>query len=158
MWFLRDYNVRLDRLQYVIKRAARLIFSARRRDHVTPLLEQLHWLPVRERIDYKLFVLVYCYLNNIAPAYLASDLQRVSGVQSRRQLRSAETAAILIPRTRTTLDDRSFPVVAALACRTVSLQRRHFSPFVDCLKLIYFAAPITTASDFVSQRHVLFSF
>jgi hypothetical protein len=107
--------VQLDRLQSVIRTAARLIFSARRRDHVTPMLEQLHRLPMRERIDYKLCVLVYRCLNNIAPAYLASDFQRVSGVGSRRRLRSAETAAILIPRTRTTLGDRSFLVVAARA-------------------------------------------
>jgi hypothetical protein len=82
---------------------------------MTPLLGQLHWLPVGERIDYQLCVLAYRCLNNTAPAYLASDFQPVSGVESRRRLRSAETAAILIPRTRTTLGDRSFPVVAACA-------------------------------------------
>jgi hypothetical protein len=60
-------------------------------------------------------MLVYHCLNNMAPAYLASDFQRVSGVESRRRLRSAETAAILNPKTHTTLGDRSFPVVAARA-------------------------------------------
>jgi hypothetical protein len=51
-------NCQIDRLQSVINTAARLIFSARRCDHVTPLLAQLHWLPVRERIDFKLCVLI----------------------------------------------------------------------------------------------------
>jgi hypothetical protein len=84
---------------------------------VTLLLEQLNWLPVCERIDYKLWVLVYRCLNNIAPAYLASDFQRVSRVrvESRRRLHSAETAVILIRRMLTTLGDRSFPVVAVRA-------------------------------------------
>jgi hypothetical protein len=47
----------LDRLQSVLKAAVRLIFSARRCDHITPLLEQLHWLPVHERVACKLCVL-----------------------------------------------------------------------------------------------------
>jgi hypothetical protein len=74
---------------------------------------QQHWLRVRERIVYKMCVLVYRCLNNIAAAYLTSDFQRVSGVESSRRLRSAETAAVLIPRMRTTLGDRSFPVVVS---------------------------------------------
>jgi hypothetical protein len=105
----------LDRLQSVLKAAARLIFSARRYDHITPLLEQLHWLPVHERIAYKLCVLAYRCLSGTAPDYLACDLQPVSGVESRRRLRSATTATLLVPRTRTTLGDRSFAVAAARA-------------------------------------------
>jgi hypothetical protein len=42
----RLYNAQLDRLKSVIRTAAHLIFSARRRHHVTPLLEQRHYLPV----------------------------------------------------------------------------------------------------------------
>jgi hypothetical protein len=108
-------NCQIDRLQSVINTAARLIFSARRCDHVTPLLAQLHWLPVRERIDFKLCVLTYRCLNGAAPAYLARDFLRVSSVESRQRLRSATTPALVIPRTRTTLGDRSFPVAAARA-------------------------------------------
>lgn len=42
--YQRNFYCPINRLQFVIKKAARLIFSARRRDHVTPLLEELHWL------------------------------------------------------------------------------------------------------------------
>jgi len=40
----------LQRLQSVFNAAARLVFSARRSEHITPLLRELHWLKVPERI------------------------------------------------------------------------------------------------------------
>ena len=66
----------IDRLQSMLNAAAQLVYSSRRYDHVTPLLRELHWLRMSQRIDYKLAVLVYCCLNGLAPSYLASDLQR----------------------------------------------------------------------------------
>jgi len=44
--------------------------------HITPLLRQLHWIKVPERIDYKLALLVYKCLKGVAPSYLADDLCR----------------------------------------------------------------------------------
>jgi len=67
----------LNRLQAVINDAARLILSGRRCDHITPLLVQLHWLRVPERIEYKLCVLVYRCLHGMAPDYLSSRFHRV---------------------------------------------------------------------------------
>ena len=49
----------LQRLQSVMNAAARLVFSARRSEHTTPLLRELHWLQVPERIQFRLCVLVY---------------------------------------------------------------------------------------------------
>jgi len=49
----------LNRLQSVLNAAARLIFAASKYDHVSPLLCDLHWLRVPERIDFKIAVLVY---------------------------------------------------------------------------------------------------
>ena len=42
----------LDRLQFILNAAARLVFSARRSKHITPLLRDLHWLWVLERIQF----------------------------------------------------------------------------------------------------------
>jgi hypothetical protein len=104
----------ISRLQSAMNAAARLVFSARKYDHVTPLLQELHWLKMEQRIEYKLAVLVYRCLNGLAPSYLASDLQRVSDLASRRRLRSASTDALVIPPTRlSTVGDRAFPVAAA---------------------------------------------
>ena len=50
-------DVQLHRLQAVQNAAARLIFSARKYDHVSPLLQELHWLRVPERIAFRLATL-----------------------------------------------------------------------------------------------------
>ena len=57
----------LNRLQAVINTAARLICDARKADHITPVLKDLHWLRIQGRIQYKLYVLAfkchYWYIN-----------------------------------------------------------------------------------------------
>jgi len=47
------------RLQSVQNAAARLVTGARPCDHITPILRQLHWLPVRQRVLFKIAVLVF---------------------------------------------------------------------------------------------------
>ena len=103
----------IARLQSVQNAAARLIYSARKYDPITPLLLDLHWLRVPQRIDYKLGVLVYRCLHGTAPSYLAAELQRVADLESRRRLRSASSPALVIPATRRcTLGDRAFSSAA----------------------------------------------
>jgi Reverse transcriptase (RNA-dependent DNA polymerase) len=64
------------RFQSVMNAAARMIYSTSRYEHISLLLSQLHWLKARERIDLKLAVIVFKYLNGTAPAYVADDLSR----------------------------------------------------------------------------------
>jgi len=90
----------MRRLQSVQNAAARMITSARRRDHITPILRQLHWLPVRQRVDFKIAVLVFQCLTGHAPAYLADDCQLVADASARR-LRSARRSALSVARTTT---------------------------------------------------------
>ena len=106
----------MDRLRSVLNASARLIYASRRTKHVTPLLRDLHWLRYPDRIDYKLAVLVYRCLQGLAPSYLADEFTRVSEIESRRNLRSASTANLVVPRfQRKTLGGRAFPVAAAQA-------------------------------------------
>ena len=44
----------MSRLQSVQNAAARLVSGARRYDHITPVLQELYWLPVRRRVDFKM--------------------------------------------------------------------------------------------------------
>jgi len=61
----------LHKLQLVQNAAAKLFGGLRKYDHVTPILrDKLHWLPVAFRIDYKIAVLTYNALHNMAPSYL----------------------------------------------------------------------------------------
>ena len=65
---------RLQRLQSVLNAAAHLVFSARKSEHITPLLRELQWLKVPERIQFLLSVLVYRCVNGTAPSYLPETL------------------------------------------------------------------------------------
>ncbi|XP_055492976.1 uncharacterized protein LOC129698113 [Leucoraja erinacea] len=60
----------LPRLQLVQNAAVRLLTGTRKRDHITPILASLHWLPVRFRINFKILLYVYKALNRLAPTYI----------------------------------------------------------------------------------------
>lgn len=62
---------RIARLQRVQNAAARVVARKGRRDHITPVLQQLHWLPVAARITYKVLVLAHQGLHNLAPDYIS---------------------------------------------------------------------------------------
>jgi len=63
-------------MQSVLNAAARLIYVRRKYDHVTPLLRELHWLRVPECITFRLATLAYRCQHNMAPHYLAVQLNR----------------------------------------------------------------------------------
>ena len=62
------------RLQRIQNNAARLGLKKRKRDHVTPLLKKLHWLPVKFRCQYKIATLAYRHFGGSLPPYLSSSL------------------------------------------------------------------------------------
>ena len=61
------------KLQYVQNSATRLLTGTRKHEHITPVLRDLHWLPVHERICFKILLMTFKCLNQLAPSYL-SDL------------------------------------------------------------------------------------
>ena len=61
-----------------VQNAARLVTGTRRSDHITPVLRELHRLPVRQRIDFKVATLVHRSLSGISPSYLADDCRLVA--------------------------------------------------------------------------------
>ena len=76
----------LQRLQSVVNAAARLVFSAMKSKHISPLLRELHGLKVRERIQFWLCVLTYRCLIGMAPSHLAETLHLTANISSRRRL------------------------------------------------------------------------
>ena len=93
-----------QRLQSVQNAVARLITGSRRSEHITQVLCSLHWLPVRQRVTFKLAKLVHKCLNSQALTYLA-DFCRQTG-DRRLGMRSAETWILHVPRTISTYGDR----------------------------------------------------
>ena len=60
-----------DRIKTVISDAASLVFWGSRRDHATLILrDRLHWLRSSQRIHFKVVLLVYKAINNLAPDYI----------------------------------------------------------------------------------------
>ena len=81
----------LNRFQNVQLTAARLIANKRKYDPVTnDLIDfHLHWLPVKERINFKILVFTFKSLHQQAPEYISNMLQLVTG---RRRLCSTSSA------------------------------------------------------------------
>ena len=61
-------------LQKIQNLAARLVLLASRHHHSTPLLEKLHWLPISERIKYKVACMCFSAITGSSPAYLSELL------------------------------------------------------------------------------------
>src|SRR4029434_10045736 len=76
------------RLQLIQNSAARLLTRTKRREHISPVLAALHWLPVTFRIDFKVLLLIYKALNGLGPSYIENSL--VKYLPS-RTLRSSNT-------------------------------------------------------------------
>ena len=60
----------LNKVQRVLNAAARLVCCAPRYCHITPLLYKLHWLPVRQRVSFKILLFVFKAIHGITPTYL----------------------------------------------------------------------------------------
>ena len=86
----------IDRLQLVQNSAARLVVRSKKREHVTPVLINLHWLPVEQRILYKLCILCYKCLNEQAPSYLSQSLNVYTPGRSLRS--SSDKYTLVVPR------------------------------------------------------------
>ena len=96
----------VQRLQSILNTAVRLVARSSRRDHVTSLLRDRYWLPVKQRVEYKLCTIVHRCLYGDAPSYLV-DLITPSVVASARAgLRSAESMTVVVPRTLSSFGDR----------------------------------------------------
>ncbi len=85
----------LSRLQVAHNSAARVITGTSRRDHITPYLQDLHWLPVEQRIIYKCLLIIFKTLHfESSPQYLKDMFQIY---KPKRELRSTSDQTYLVP-------------------------------------------------------------
>ena len=99
----------LNKLQLIQNNCARLIAQKRKSDHITSTLINLHWLPVKSRIEYKVLLLAFKAQNHAAPVYLSDLLQPYLPARS---LRSEQQNQLLQPKSRSKHGDRAFSVCA----------------------------------------------
>jgi len=131
---------KLQRAQNVL---ARVVFQAKYHASAKPLLRQLHWLPVRERISYKVALLTYMVHNMSSPDYLAQLLQRHVPTRSPQ---FSVAPLLLVPRTQTNIGKRAFTVAAPLTWNASSNYVRQ-SASLAIFKSRLETALFTTAFD-----------
>ena len=100
----------INKLQRLQNSAARLVTRTRPRDPITPILRNLHWLPVHARIKFKILILTFHCLQSTAPVYLQDLVQKYT---PNRNLRSKSKSLLVTPTVVTkSYGARSFQVAA----------------------------------------------
>ena len=99
----------LNKIQRIQNTLARVVTITSKFEHITPILKKLHWLPIKQRIDYKLCLLTYKTLQIQQPTYLYNSLSFPSHSLSTR---SSDSSVLSIPYVRTSLGKRAFSVIA----------------------------------------------
>ena len=123
------YNIESDslsKLQYAQNCAARLIYNRRKYDHVTDIFRDLHWLPIKNRILYKILLMIHNSLYHTSP----DDLNKLITFESVR------TFNLTVPRCNSAFGDRAFSVYAAKLWNPIPLQLKRETSVMHFKKLL----------------------
>ncbi len=129
LYGLPQYQIlRLQRVQNI---AARLIFRKTKYEHVTPLLKELHWLPIEKRILFKILVFVFKALNNTAPDYISQYLIKYKPTRALRS--NSDTCLLVENKTLNSFGSRAFAFYAPKEWNSLPLAVRA-SKNLQCFK------------------------
>ena len=124
-------NYQIKKLQHVQNAVALLITLSRKHEHITPILFNLHWLPINYHIMFKILLITYKAPNNLAPSYIRDLL--IPYIPS-RQLRSSSKNLLFIPHVNLrTYGARAFSVAAPTLWNTLPSDIKN-SPSVSVFK------------------------
>lgn len=122
----------LNRLQKLQNQAARLVTNTRRRDHITPVLRSLHWLPVRARIHFKILTFAFRAVHGDGPAYLRLPL-----LSAPRTTRAGAAPRLAYCRAKKkTAGDRAYSVIAPRLWNQLPVDIRSCGSFHNFKKLL----------------------
>ena len=130
----------LHKMQRVENCAAKLVLQRKRFDSSTDALRELHWLPVKQRICYKIALIVFKCLHDLAPEYLKCLIKLKTYAMC---LRSASVNAVVLEVpvcSRRTFYDRSFAVSGPTVWNALPFELRqidNLDTFKDKLKTYY---------------------
>ena len=119
-------NTLLKRIQKLQNKAARLVTNTKTREHITPVLKSLHWLPVEFRIKFKMACLAYKCIHGTAPPYLSSLL---SLRHQQRLLRSSSQILLDSKIPTTSFSSRAFVFAAPTTWNALSNSTRNCTTF-----------------------------
>jgi hypothetical protein len=142
-------QTQLRRLQKVQNAAARILTGTRMSEHITPTLHRLHWLPVEQRIKFKVLLLLQKSLYADGPSYLTENLERVDAGSHVTRSVGREEGTLRVAFTRSsTVFNRSFSIAGARLWNGLPVEIRNLSDtsaFKKLLKTFLFR-------EFYSQR------
>ncbi len=115
----------IHRLQCCLNAAARLVVSIGKYSHITPVMrDTLHWLPIEQRIIFKIATLAFDCVRKTCPAYFSGICTLLTEVEGRSNLRSAQHRDVHVPRSNT----RALgPAVSALPHQSSGIHCLHTS-------------------------------
>lgn len=93
---IQEYEI--ARLQKLQNSCARLIYGRKKFDHVSDLYIELHWLPIKQRIIFKILLLVYKIFLNMAPVYIEECVT----------ITNTDNRILLVPKVNTAYGERAF--------------------------------------------------
>jgi len=125
----------IQKLQRVQNNAARIVVQAPKRSHAMLLLQELHWLPVEQRITYKLAVLTFKIRCTSTPVYVSQHITARSHTWS---LRSSSIPLLQTPFSKTSFGKR------ALSAAAPSIRNSLPASFLDTDSLAVFKSKLKT--------------
>ena len=123
-------NYTIDLLQKVQNKAARIITKTKKFEHITPVLKNLHWLPVKERIEYKTLLITYKAIHGLAPHYISNLIEVY---KPSKHLRSSSTILLKPSRSKSKFSEKAFSVCAPKLWNALS-ERTRLAGSLDTFK------------------------
>ncbi|KAK3101096.1 hypothetical protein FSP39_000910 [Pinctada imbricata] len=132
----------INKMQRIQNMCAKLVLNRRKFDSSSEALYDLHWLPIKARITFKILIIVYNCSINQAPAYL-TDLLIIQRPNPRlRSAKSAEGCYLVPSNKHKTFSDRGFSTIGPKLWNNIPLdirQAENIEIFKKKLKTYYFA-------------------
>ena len=126
--------VQITKLQRVQNSAARIVLRRRKSDSITDTLKELHWLPVKQRILFKVLCIAHQCVNGRAPVYLS---ELVSLYVPQRSLRSTNQLLLQQPTSRTrSYGDRAFAVAVPKLWNQLPMDMRMCDSYVSFKRML----------------------
>ena len=118
---VRTCFYQLRRIRF-IRRSLTAAMATTRFDHITPVLERLHWLPINSRVSFKLATLAFKTRQSNEPGYLASLLQPY---QPTREFRSSSKDLLVVTTTKSRIGSRAFSRSASTTWNNLPDEVKH---------------------------------
>ena len=152
----------LYKLQKILNRAARLIKGTSPRERITPVLIDLHWLPIKARIMFKICVLCHQAITTSSPSYLRKELQVIQPSEGINTRNAINGVTLFKPRHNTNVGSRAFRAAAPSLYNWLPLEIRslnNMKSFKNSLKTFLFSKCYdlnnsTINEDFVVWNHI----